>query len=87
MKMRQLLLYYQTNTELKGYFWQHILRKFNVCIYFVTCQQFLDFRDQIVSQDYSSVCMQELYGACKSSRLPISAIVIQQSLTAVAGYS
>jgi len=39
-----------------------------ICTYFVTCQLFLDFSDQIVSQDYSSVSVQAAYGPGKYSR-------------------
>jgi len=39
--------------------------------YLVTCQLFVDFSDQIVRQDHSSVCVQGSYGPCESSRLQI----------------
>jgi len=42
-----------------------------ICSYFVTCQLFLDFSDQIVRQDYSSVCVQGPDGPCKCSRYQI----------------
>jgi len=39
-----------------------------ICNYFVSCQLFLDFSDQIVRQDYLSVCVQGSYGPCKCCR-------------------
>ena len=41
---------------------------------FGTCQLFLDFSDQIVRQDYPSVCVQGLYRPCKCSGLQIKLI-------------
>jgi len=38
-----------------------------ICTYFVTCQHFLNFSEQIVRQDYLSVCVQGSYGPHKCS--------------------
>jgi len=45
-----------------------------IVTYFVTCQPVLDFSDQIVRQDYSSVFLQVSYGPCQCSRLQIKLI-------------
>jgi len=45
-----------------------------ICTYIVTCQLFLHFSDQIVRQDYSSVCVQGLYGPCKCAQHQIKLI-------------
>jgi len=39
-------------------YWRHISTKCNCCIYFVRCQNFFDFSDNIVSHDSSSVHVQ-----------------------------
>ena len=42
-----------------------------ICIYFVKGQLVLEFRDQIVRQDYSSMCVKGSYGPCKCTRCQI----------------
>jgi len=50
------------------------------------CQLFLDFSDQIVRKDYSSVSVQGLYGPGESSRLQIMLINEQWTVYGVACY-
>jgi len=61
-------------------------REYAICIYFVTFQHFLDFSDQIVRQDYSSVCVQGSYGPCVCSRHQIKLIDKQWTVYGVACY-
>ena len=48
-------------------YWRHISAKRDWCIYFDTCQNFLDFSDYIVKHDNSSVHVQGSYGQYKFS--------------------
>jgi len=54
--------------------------------YYITCQLFLDFSDQIVGQDYLSVSVQGSYGPCECSRLQIKLIDTQWTVYGVACY-
>jgi hypothetical protein len=51
---------------------------------FVTCKRFLDFSDQIVRQDYSSVCVHRSHGPCICSKFQIVLIYEQQTVYGVA---
>ena len=51
-----------------------------VYTYFATCQLSLDIRDQIVRQDYSSVCVQGSHWPCKCFRLQIKWIDEQSTV-------
>ena len=48
-----------------------ISRVKTICIYFVKGQLDLDFCDEIVRQDYSSMCVKGSYGPCKCTRCQI----------------
>ena len=57
-----------------------------ICTYFVTCQLLLDFSDQILTQDDSSVFVQGSYGPCKCSPDQIKLIDEQRAVYGVARY-
>jgi hypothetical protein len=64
----------------------NVFRVKAICTYFVTCQPFLDFSDQIVRQDYSSLGVQGSHGPCECSRLHFMLIDEQRTEYGVSCY-
>jgi len=71
MKTWWQLLCLQRNRGANRYFWRHISVKSNMCTDCATRQLFLDFSDQIVRNENSSVHVQGWNAPCKSCRIQI----------------